>query len=188
MTTCDNAASGRTEAAGVRVRTGDVRDVPAVLALFDTAVRWLVAQGRTGQWGTEPFSTRPERVRQAHNWASGGGLRIAEVDGEVAGAIVLGDAPHYAPPATGPELYVQAFVTDRARRGHGIGAALLERACAETVARGLPVLRLDCWGGGDRALVRYYERAGFTPTERFMVGEWEGQVLERRARGTGAAT
>ena len=104
-----------------------------------------------------------------------------------AGAIVLGDAPSYAPPATEPELYVQAFVTDRERRGQGVGAALLERACAETVARGLRVLRLDCWGGGDRALVRYYERAGFTPTERFLVGAWEGQVLERRFPGPGPA-
>jgi len=186
-TTGENPDAGRAAAGGGRIRVGGVRDVPVVLALFDAAVRWLVAQGRTGQWGTEPFSTRPERVRQAHGWAAGGGLRIAEVGGEVAGAIVLGDAPSYAPPATEPELYVQAFVTDRERRGQGVGAALLERACAETVARGLRVLRLDCWGGGDRALVRYYERAGFTPTERFLVGAWEGQVLERRFPGPGPA-
>jgi hypothetical protein len=29
--------------------------------------------------------------------------------------------------------------------------------------------------------VRFYESAGFTPTERFDVQGWPGQLLERRA-------
>ena len=32
----------------------------------------------------------------------------------------------------------------------------------------------------DGALVRYYESVGFTPTERFMVDSWPGQLLECR--------
>jgi ribosomal protein S18 acetylase RimI-like enzyme len=162
------------------VRTGDSADTAAVLALFDRAVVWLVARGRTGQWGSAPFSTDRRRVAEADGWAAGGGLRIAEVDGAVAGALVLGEAPPYVHPAREPELYLQAFVTDRALSGHGVGRALLDRAAAEAVERGTPLLRVDCWAGGDGALVRYYERAGFTRTERFTVGEWQGQILIRR--------
>ncbi len=173
-------AAVSTNPSPVTVRDGGPHDADAVIGLFDAAVRWLVALGRTGQWGTEPFSARPERVRQVHRWATGGGLRVAELDGDVVGALVLGSAPGYAPPATEPELYVQAFVTERRHRGLGIGGALLERACAETIRRGLRVLRLDCWGGGDRALVRYYEAAGFTSVEAFKVGDWEGRILLRR--------
>ncbi|MGH3388838.1 MAG: GNAT family N-acetyltransferase, partial [Actinomadura sp.] len=92
----------------------------------------------------------------------------------------LGAAPPYVHPAREPELYLQAFVTDRAHSGYGVGRALLDRATAEAVERGTPLLRVDCWAGGDGALVRYYESAGFTPTERFTVGEWQGQILTRR--------
>jgi GNAT superfamily N-acetyltransferase len=162
------------------VRTGGSADTAAVLALFDRAVEWLVARGRIGQWGSEPFSTDRRRVEEAGGWAASGGLRIAEVDGCVAGAVVLGAAPPYVPPAREPELYLQAFVTDRALSGRGIGRALLDRAATEAVERGTPLLRVDCWAGGDGALVRYYELAGFTPTERFTVGAWEGQILTRR--------
>ena len=38
------------------LRTGSTADLDAVLALLDGAVRWLVAQGRTGQWGDQPWS------------------------------------------------------------------------------------------------------------------------------------
>ncbi|GAA2396714.1 hypothetical protein [Dactylosporangium salmoneum] len=45
-----------------------------------------------------------------------------------------------------------------------------------------PLLRVDCYAGGDGALVRWYERQGFTATEAFTVTrddgtEWPGQVL-----------
>jgi ribosomal protein S18 acetylase RimI-like enzyme len=161
------------------VRTGGAADTAAVLGLFDRAVEWLVVHGRTGQWGSEPFSTDGRRIKEAGGWAASGGLRIAEIGGVVAGAIVLGVAPPYVQAAREPELYLQAFVTDRALSGRGVGRALLDRAAAEAVARGTPLLRVDCWAGGDGALVRYYERAGFTPTERFTVGDWHGQVLAR---------
>jgi hypothetical protein len=56
----------------------------------------------------------------------------------------------------------------------------------KALARGLALFRVDCWAGGDGAPIRYYQSAGFTPTERFMVGDWQGQVLERRlAAGDG---
>ncbi|MGI5239588.1 hypothetical protein [Dactylosporangium sp. CA-139066] len=48
------------------------------------------------------------------------------------------------------------------------------------VRRGLPLLRVDCYAGDDRALVAWYERQGLTPSETFTAGTWPGQVLEQR--------
>jgi GNAT superfamily N-acetyltransferase len=168
----------------VHIRAGTPRDVPIVLGFFDEAVAWLVSRGVTGQWGTRPFSASPDRLAAARAWADGGGMRIAEVDGEPAGAIVLGPPPPYAPAVVEPDLYVVALVTGRRFAGLGVGAALLARGYDEAAAAGVALLRVDCWDGGDGALVRYYERQGFTPTRRFRVREWQGQVLERRVRAS----
>ena len=100
------------------------------------------------------------------------------------GALAVGSALNYVPPATEPELYVRLLVTDRACAGCGIGGRLLEHA--RTIAResGVDLLRVDCYAGPDRALIRYYEKQGFTATDTFEVarlsGPWSGQVLQQR--------
>ncbi|MDG4769604.1 GNAT family N-acetyltransferase [Solwaraspora sp. WMMD792] len=172
-------------------RAGTQADVPAVLALLDDAVRWLAEHGRTGQWGTEPQSTDPRRVAMVTGWAKESGLVLACVpvgDGgeRVVGALAVGTARSYVPPVNEPELYVNLLVTDRRWAGHGIGGALLDEARRIAVERGATLLRVDCYAGGDRALVRYYERAGFTAAEPFTVdrpdGPWPGQILSQRIR------
>lgn len=165
----------------VRVRTGGPDDVAAMLGLFDDAVRWLVDRGREGQWGAVPFSYQPDVVGRVRAWAESGDLRVAEADdGTVVGTLVLGDAPAYAPPATEPELYLKAFLTDRARAGAGIGAALLDHARWEAIDQGIRLLRVDCWAGGDGALIGYYVRAGFTPTRALDIEGWPAQLFEQR--------
>lgn len=171
--------------AAILIRPGASADVPAVLALFDEAVAWLASAGRAGQWGTHPWSAQPRRVAQFEQFAASGGLRIAEAGGAVAGAMQLGAAPSYAPPAQEPELHLEGFVVSRRFAGRGVGQVLLSHACTEAAGRGAGLLRLDCWAGGDQALVRYYERAGFTATERFTVRDWEGQILVRRLHAAG---
>lgn len=169
-----------TASSGFDVRLGGSDDVPLVLSFFDEAVRWLVAQGITAQWGTEPFSTNPRRVAAAVDWAASGGLRIANHDGVAVGALVVGKAPDYVPPAADPELYVIALVTSRAPEARGAGRFLLGVAEREAREMGVPLLRVDCFGGGDGSLIKVYESAGFTRTVGFNVGNWPGQVLERR--------
>ncbi|MGW6503608.1 GNAT family N-acetyltransferase [Nonomuraea angiospora] len=163
-----------------RIREGRHGDVPIVLSMFDSAVAWLTARGRTGQWGTEPFTGNPRRTRQVTGWLELGGMRIAEVDDHPAGCLVVGGAHDYVTPATEPELYVQALVTDRRYYGHGIGRALLDRAATEAAERGVGLLRVDCYAGDDGRLVDYYESCGFTRTAPFTVGEWPGMLLQRR--------
>lgn len=166
------------------IRPGGEADVPAVLALLDGAVAWLVANGRTGQWGTEPATGSPGRHEQAMGWARSGGLYIASIDDVAVGALAVGAAPDYVSAPSSPELYVSLLVTDRSRKGSGIGTALLEHARSLARAEGVSLLRVDCYRGDDRALVDYYVRQGLTPTEEFTVdvpgGTWPGQVLEQR--------
>ncbi|ADB30986.1 GCN5-related N-acetyltransferase [Kribbella flavida DSM 17836] len=166
------------------IRAGHLHDVPAVLALLDGATEWLVAIGRTDQWGTEPHSTNPRRVEQITGFAADGGLWIAERDGAVVGALAVGAAMPYVPAATEPELYVRLLVTDRAAKGSGIGTELLDHALVLARQAGVGLVRVDCFAGGDGALVRYYEKQGFTRTESFGVpvkgSVWPGQLLARR--------
>lgn len=165
----------------VRIRPGGPGDVPALLEMFDDAVRWLTSRGSAGQWGTRPWSEDPRRIERVRGMAAGDGLLIAEIGGAPAGAIVLTELPPAHVPSAGErELYVDGLITARSHTGSGVGTALLTRARTEARARGIELLRVDCWAGGDGALVRYYRRQGFVPTETFDVGGWIGQVFEQR--------
>lgn len=166
----------------MRIRRAGRDDVPAVLALLDGATEWLVARGRTDQWGTSPHSTSPRRVEQITGFATDGGLWVGTVDDRVVGALAVGAALDYVPPATEPELYVRLLVTDRASAGQNLGGTLLDHARGLARAAGVRLLRVDCFAGGDQALVRYYERQGFTRDVEFAVPrvnapDWPGQVL-----------
>jgi ribosomal protein S18 acetylase RimI-like enzyme len=166
--------------AELEIRHGGADDAPRLLALFDDAVAWLTARGQTGQWGSEPFSAQPQNVARAQTWAASGGLWFAAsgADGAPAGAIVLGEALEYVPPADRPELYVQVLLTAAAWRGRGVGARLVEHAVALGRARGAEQLRVDCWDGV-AALPAQYERLGFERVGSFRVGDWPGAILAR---------
>jgi RimJ/RimL family protein N-acetyltransferase len=167
------------EAAPFTIRAGSLADSGLVVSLFDDAVRWMVERELTAQWGSQPFSTDAKRIAAVTRWLTEGELLVAERDGRSVAAMVLGDAPEYAPPAAGPELYVVVLVAERTAEARGSGRALLAEAERVAAERGVPVLRLDCFAGNGGALVRYYESAGFTPTETFALGDWPGQVLQR---------
>jgi GNAT superfamily N-acetyltransferase len=91
-------------------------------------------------------------------------------------------------PASEPELYVHLLLADPARRGAGVGAQLLEHAREEAFERGIELLRVDCWAGGDGRLIAYYEAQGFTRTATFDADGWPGQVLEQRLSRPAAAS
>ncbi|GGU88772.1 GCN5 family N-acetyltransferase [Streptomyces filipinensis] len=167
----------------ITLRTGGPADAPLILGMLDSAVEWLVSQGRTGQWGTEPWSTNERAVELVHQITGAGTPYIAEVDGAPAATLTLSKAPgSYLEPADEPERYIHLFATDSRFRGLGAGAALLAHAAEETRRAGISLLRVDCYAGDDGKLVAYYENNGFTRTEPFTVGEddWPGQVLARR--------
>jgi GNAT superfamily N-acetyltransferase len=170
------------------LRAGRPGDEGSVLELLDEAVVWLNARGITAQWGTEPFSRSTARVEAARGWVASGGTVLATTGDpvadtcgdDVAGALVLGDAPAYVPATDRPEVYVVLLVASRSPAARGVGACLLDHARTIAEARGVDRLRVDCYAGGDRSLVRFYETNGFTCTHAFRVGEWPGQVLEQQ--------
>lgn len=165
------------------IRSGDSGDVKTLLRFFDEAVEWLVERGSEGQWGAEPWSELPRQVERVEGLAEDPGLRIAVVGGEAAGALILaGEGAEHVPKADEPEVYVRLLITSRRFAGQKVGARLIEYTLDEARRRGVSLVRVDCWAGGDGALQRYYEGQGFSPTEQFDVDGWAGQVLEQRLR------
>ncbi|QIP88241.1 GNAT family N-acetyltransferase [Streptomyces sp. Tu 2975] len=170
---------------GIRIRPGSPADAPAVLDMLDSAVAWMNDRGNTEQWGTTPYSQTPDGVERVERYTTENAPYIAELDGTPVGAVVLDSAPSPQmpiAPAEEPERYVRLLVSDRRHAGLGIGAALLAHAAEETRRAGVELLRVDCWAGGGGELVAFYERNGFTSTDRFQVGAWPGQVLAQRVR------
>ncbi len=167
----------------LRIRPGGPADAPAILRMLDAAVAWMNARGNTEQWGTIPYSRRPDGPSRVERYTTENTPYIAEWDGTPVGAMVLDSGPSPQmpiPPADEPERYVRLLVSDRHHAGHGIGAALLSHAVDETRRAGVGLLRVDCWAGDGGRLVAFYERNGFTPTTPFVSGTWPGQVLARR--------
>ncbi|MER7732289.1 GNAT family N-acetyltransferase [Streptomyces erythrochromogenes] len=167
----------------IRIRPGGPADAPALLDMLDSAVAWMNARGNTEQWGTTPYSRRPGGPERVERYTTENTPYVAELDGVPVGGLVLdhGPSPQLPiAPAGEPERYVRLLVSDRRYAGRGIGAALLAHAAEETRRAGVALLRVDCWAGGGGELVAFYERNGFAPTERFLAGDWPGQVLARR--------
>ncbi|MFC5663634.1 GNAT family N-acetyltransferase [Kitasatospora misakiensis] len=171
----------------MKIRNGGPESIPDILSLLDGAVVWLTAQGRTGQWGDHSFSGTPTRVEHIAKYGREPFLIRLAVDeeGRTVGSCVLSEQrPDNATPVDEPELYIRNLVTDRSRKGSGIGAALIADALDEARRRGIGLLRVDCFAGGDRKLVGQYRALGFTETESFEVeqpaGPWYGQILAIR--------
>lgn len=151
--------------------------------MFDDAVAWLVAHQREGQWGTEPLSRQPGFAARVSGWIENGEGRIATVGGHRVAAGAFTHAPGHAPPPDRPEIYVEGVVVARSHLGRGVGRHLLEAAAAEARGLGRRQVRLDCWAGGDGALIRYYESCGFVRSGTLRVGSWPGQLLTRDLPG-----
>jgi GNAT superfamily N-acetyltransferase len=175
----------------MRIRPGGPDDIAAVLALGDEAVAWMNARGNTQQWGTAPWTGSQAREAAVRDQAHGGGMRIAEDhDGTapgttVLGALVITEIPAaYVPAVAERELYVNLLLVSRRHSGQGVGAALIGHAKQEAAARGIGLIRVDCWAGEDGSLVRVYERYGFSRVQEFTValpaGAWPGMLLAMR--------
>ncbi|MCX5421665.1 GNAT family N-acetyltransferase [Streptomyces sp. NBC_00078] len=169
----------------ISIREGGPDDVPAILGMLDSCVEWLMAEGRTGQWGTEPLSEHRKTVDSVVGYMEEGTTYIAEADGVPAATLTVTGAPgaylSHLPPPGEPERYIHWLASDRRFKGHGVGSALLAHAAEETRRAGLLLLRVDCYAGDDGRLVRYYEDNGFLRTETYTASnEWPGQVLARR--------
>jgi RimJ/RimL family protein N-acetyltransferase len=173
------------------LRPGTPADAGTVLALFDEAVAWLVERGRSDQWGSTPFSEQEQARAMVDRFAASPGFVVAvEPDAgrgdHVVGALVVeAGPPSYVAPVDESERYVHLLITSRAAAGRGIGTQLLDHARGVCERDGVTLLRVDCFGGGERRLVRWYESQGFRCTDLVDVNGWTGQVLEQRVPAPG---
>lgn len=166
--------------AGWVIRRASVADAPAVLQVFDQVIGWFVGMGNQGQWGTEPWSGLPERVARVSEACSMPDAWVVEdPEGCIQGALVLGEPMPYVPSATEPEVYVRLLITARGERVRGVGRRLMAFADDRARAAGVKRLRVDCYGGGSGALVRFYESCGYERISTFDVLGWPGQLLGR---------
>ncbi|WP_208858485.1 GNAT family N-acetyltransferase [Vreelandella nigrificans] len=170
------------------IRRATVLDAPAVLKVFDEVMAWFVQMGNEGQWGCEPWSASPRRIQLLEDTCALPGAWVAEDKrGHLFGALVLGEAQPYVSPATEPEIYVRVLVASRDVRARGIGRRLLAFADNRARAAGVQSLRVDCYGGGTGALVRFYESCGYERIAAFSVDGWPCQLLGRSLKATDAS-
>jgi GNAT superfamily N-acetyltransferase len=182
--------TGEGTGAGVRIRIAEAGDAAAVLRMFDGIVEWLVTQGRTGQWGTDLWSETPAQVERVVGRIERRELRIAESAGDAEGGAreILGvvslseDCSAYVSPPPEPELFINLLGTSRAAKGRNVGGLLLDEARAEARRRGLRLVRVDCYAGGDRKLNSWYVGQGFAEMGPFVVQragreDWPGMLL-----------
>ena len=162
----------------LRIRQGSDDDLPAVLALFDEAVQWLVGRGLSGQWGERSFSSRPALRSIVQRTIGDSDVRIAEHEGAVVGVLAVGSSPPYVPGNPVPELYVTLLMSSRRLQGNRIGARLLELATAIAREQGAGVMRVDCWADSPR-LIGFYEGQGFSREGLFDLRGWRGQILSK---------
>jgi GNAT superfamily N-acetyltransferase len=173
----------------VHVRPATAADLDSVFVLLDAAVAWLAANGREDQWGTRPWSQNPAAVERVRGRIAAGRLHVAETeDGHELLGVIAYEPETPAPIAkllgisdpAEPQIYITNFVGSRSPRGRGVGGLLLDHARAAARARGIRLLRLDCYAGGDGALARYYERAGYRPVGDFPALDDDGRTSPGR--------
>lgn len=159
-------------------------DLNEILALFDKTLQWLIDQGYPAQWGTRPFTENPGQIERFKHWLQHGVFYVLRHEERIVGTLVIVDqTPAYAqsafphPPNT---LYLEAFATDPAYRGKGVGKMLLQWAEQQAEEKRAERLRLDCWAG-NHALRKYYRLAAFQELGEFQVSTWQGVLFEKQA-------
>ena len=132
----------------ITLRPARAGDEPAMLALMDGVLDWLVAHGRSEQWGTVPFSEIPDFPENVGGWVKQGVITLAERNGRCVGLLAVAPLiPPRIPAGLLPAgtFFIQTVMSDRGPDGQGVGSALMDEA--ERLARQsqAPALALDHW-------------------------------------------
>lgn len=152
------------------IREAGERDLPAILAIYNDAVRettaiWnevIVDLDNRRQWMLE---------RQGKNYP----VLVAEIDGQTVGYASYGDwRPHDGYRHTREHsIYV-----DKALRGRGIGKAMLKALTGEARSRGVHVL-IGCIEAENAGSIALHQSLGFRHVGTFrQVGQKFGRWLD----------
>jgi GNAT superfamily N-acetyltransferase len=165
----------------INLRRATPDDVSALMSLMDSVLDWLVAHGRSEQWGTVPFSRIPGFSERFAGWVSQGVVTVAERDGKCVGLLAMAPAvPPRIPGGLVPEgsTFVHTVMSDRGPDGHGVGSALMAEAERRARDDKAPAVALDHWAGSAE-LARVYEKGGYV-----MVAEYEDRQGAKTTRNT----
>ena len=166
------------------IRTADVRDLPAITAIYDEAVRH----------GTASFETEPpdlsEMMRRYEALRAGPyPYLVAEQSGVIAGYAYA--AAYRTRPAYYWCIEDSIYVAPSFQR-HGIGRALLERLIVESEGAGFRQMIAVIGDSANTGSIEVHRTAGFRMVGTFdnvgfKFGRWLDTVLMQRGLGKGAA-
>jgi L-amino acid N-acyltransferase YncA len=167
----------------IPIRSAQPRDLAAITAIYDHAVRHGTASFEIEPPNQEEMTRRYEALR-----AGGYPYLVAEPAGEVMGYAYAG--PYRARPAYDWSVEDSIYIAPQAQR-QGIGGALLERLIAEAEAGGFRQMIAVIGDSTNTASIELHRRAGFRMVGTFdnvgfKFGRWLDSVLMQRPLGIGA--
>jgi ribosomal protein S18 acetylase RimI-like enzyme len=144
------------------IRRATDADVPAITGIVDAAYAPYVP--RMGRKPAPMLDDHAARVRGGEAW-------VLEVDGTVAGVLVLIEAPDH--------LMLDNVAVDPAHRGAGLGRALLQFTEAEALRRGHAEVRLYT-NVKMTENIALYARIGYRETGRATQAGFERVFMAKR--------
>jgi L-amino acid N-acyltransferase YncA len=167
----------------IPIRSAQPRDLAAITAIYDHAVRHGTASFEIEPPDQQEMTRRYETLR-----AGGYPYLVAEPGGEVMGYAYAG--PYRARPAYDWSIEDSIYIAPQAQR-QGIGGALLERLIAEAEAGGFRQMIAVIGDSANAASIELHRRAGFRMVGTFdnvgfKFGRWLDSVLMQRPLGIGA--
>jgi L-amino acid N-acyltransferase YncA len=165
------------------VRAAEPRDLPAITAIYDEAVRH-----GTASFEIEPPDEREMTRRFEALRAGGYPYLVAELAGAIAGYAYAG--PYRARPAYYWTLEDSIYIDPQSHR-RGIGRALIERLIAQSEASGFRQMIAVIGDSANIGSIELHRVAGFRMVGTFdnvgfKFGRWLDSVLMQRPLGKGA--
>lgn len=144
------------------IRLAEPKDATTLSVLVERAYTpWVAVVGRRPRPMNDDFAAR----------CAAGQAWVLEMNGEVAGAIVIEDMPGH--------LFLHNVAVEPTRQGQGIGRELLRFVEEEAQRRGLQEIRLTTLESMARN-VDLYARIGYVVTERVNAGTFDRLTMTKR--------
>jgi len=167
------------------IRPAEPRDIAAITAIYDAAVRY----------GTASFETDPpdeEEMRRRYEALRAGGYPYVVAQ---AGSTIMGYAyagPYRDRPAYRWSIEDSVYIAERSQR-RGVGRALLERLIADAQGGGFRQMIAVIGDSANTASIELHRAAGFRMVGTFdnigfKFGRWLDTVLMQRPLGQSAAS
>jgi L-amino acid N-acyltransferase len=153
------------------IRQAEIRDLPAILEIYNDAIRNLAA---TFDLAEQTLDAREEWFKKFGDKYP---LIVAEIDGEIAG--YCGLSPYNQKAAFAKTVELSIYLSDR-HRGKGTGKALMEEILTKGKQMGFHTVISGITAGNDVS-VKMHEKFGFKIAGRlkevgYKFGQWHDVI------------